>query len=124
VHNLFLEKMCGKKSDSSSSSSSSEEEKKDKKEKKTKQKKPKQVIASSQSFSKRYGSAFNNKHLSDFKVTIGDITYDCHKIVLFSNSDFFAKMENESSFTFPKEDDQEAAKSLLKFFYEGKHKFL
>jgi hypothetical protein len=112
-----------KESSSESSSSSSEEEKKNKKEKKVKVVKPKQVVASPQSFSKRYSSFYNNKHLSDFSITIGSETFPAHKIVLINHSDFFANMENESSFTFPKEDDETAAKSLLKFFYEGVYEY-
>jgi hypothetical protein len=111
----------GKKDESSSGSSSGSDsdKKEDKKEKKTKQKKAKQVIASSQSFSKRYSATFNNKHLSDFTVTIGDTSYATHKIILCSNSEHFEKLAGESSFSFPKEDDAEAAKSLIKFYYEG-----
>jgi hypothetical protein len=106
------------------SSSSSEEEKKEKKEKKVKTKKPKQVILSNKSFSQRYSSFFNNKNLSDFTITIGDETIFSHKFVLSNNSTFFENLINESStFTFPKEDDSTAAKSLVKFFYEGLYEY-
>ncbi len=90
------------KDSSSSSGSSSEEEKKEKKVSKEKTKKAKQVIASSQQFSKRYANFFNNKHLSDFTIHIGEEKFHSHKIVLCNNSDFFEKLENQSEFTFPK----------------------
>jgi len=41
---------------------------------------------------------------------------------LFSNSEFFEKLDGDS-FTFPSDDDQTAAKSLLKFFYEGVYEY-
>jgi hypothetical protein len=111
----------GKKSESSSSSSS-DSEKEDKKKKTPKGKKPKQVIASSQTFSKRYASMFNNKKLSDFTITIGSETIAAHKLILQANSEFFEKLEGDS-FKFAEDDDQTAAKSLIKFFYEGVYEY-
>jgi hypothetical protein len=108
----------GKKDKSSSSSSSEEEKVKKVKEKKVKTKKPKQVMASSQTFSKRYSNGYNNQKLSDFTITVGDETIFAHKIILQANSEFFEKLEGDK-FTFPKEDDTNTVKSLLKFFYEG-----
>jgi hypothetical protein len=102
----------------SSSSSSSEEEKKEKKNK-TKTKKPKQVISNPQSFSKRYAHLFNNQNLSDFTITVGSEKIFSHKFILSSNSDFFENLLNESSFTFPSEEDSSTVKSLIKFYYDG-----
>jgi len=111
----------GKSSSSESGSSSSEEEKKDKKKDK-KSKKAKQVMASSQTFSKRYAELFNNKKFSDFTLTVGSETLHAHKIILQGNSDYFEKIEGDS-FTFPTEDDAAAAKSLIKFYYEGVYEY-
>jgi len=62
------------------------------------------------------------KKNSDFTVKIGDESFASHKIVLQGNSDFFEKLEGDS-FTFPSEDDQTAAKSLLKFYYQGVYEY-
>jgi hypothetical protein len=113
----------GKKSDSSSSSSSSSDsEKEKKKEKKVKGKKPKSVIASSQTFSKRYSYLFNNKLFSDFTITIGEESFPAHKFILQFNSEFFQKLEGDS-FKFSSEDDKTAAKDLIKFYYEGLYQY-
>jgi len=66
---------------------------------------------------------FNNKNLSDFSVKIGEETFAAHKFILFSNSEFFEKYEGGDSFSFPSEDDAAAAKSLLKFYYEGIYEY-
>jgi len=41
---------------------------------------------------------------------------------LKGNSDFFEKLDGDS-FSFPTEDDQTAAKSLLKYYYEGVYEY-
>jgi hypothetical protein len=76
------------------------------------------VLSSAQAFSKRYNSFFGNKKLSDFSIKIGDEVIPGHKFILSSNSDFFDKVEGDS-FTFPKVDDSNIAKSLIKYYYEG-----
>jgi hypothetical protein len=97
-----------------------EEEKKETK-KETK-KKSKMINYSSNAYSNIYPKYFNNKNFSDFKITIDNDTILSHKFILASNSTFFENYDG-NEFTFPKEDDQEAAKSLIKYYYEGKYEY-
>jgi len=89
-----------------------------KKEKKEKKIKVKSVVSSGQVFSKRYSSFFGNKKHSDFTIKIGNDEMPSHKLILFSNSEFFEKFEGDS-YTFPPDEDSNAAKSLIKYYYEG-----
>jgi len=83
-------------------------------------KKPKVVIFVPATFSKRYDSFQNNKKYSDFtiKYEASGESVSAHQFILKSNSDFFEKLD-ANNYTFPKEDDEAAAKALIKFYYTG-----
>jgi len=86
---------------------------------KVKPKKAKLVYLTSQTFSKRYSELYNNSKYADFTIKFDNgESLHAHKVVLHSNSEFFEKHEG-NTFTFPKEDDEKAAKSLIKFYYDG-----
>jgi len=114
----------GKKDESSSGSDSSSEEKTKKDTKKEVKKKAKVVMSTPQNYSKRYDSLFNNKKYSDMNVKFegtGDV-YPAHKLVLSAHSEVFEGLvENltDNTYVFTKDNDEENAKSLLKFFYTG-----
>jgi len=104
----------------SKSSSSSDSDKKEKKTKTPKTKKPKLVYCTSQSFQKRYNSLYNNKTHSNItlKIEASGETFHAHKLILSACSEFFENL-TEDNYTFPKEEEEAAVKSLLKYYYEG-----
>jgi len=106
---------------SGSSSDSEKDEKKEKKEKTPKVKKPKVVLASQQSFSKRYSHLLNNKAFSDVTVKYpsGD-THHGHKTILCSGCETFEKaFESSNHYQFDSEVDDTVAKNIIQFLYNG-----
>jgi hypothetical protein len=82
--------------------------------------KTKETLLSQKGFSNIYKDLFNNNKYSDFKIKFekSGESFFAHKFILYANSQFFEE-QNSDTFTFPKEDDEETAKTLIKFYYDG-----
>jgi len=75
-------------------------------------------VLSAIGFGKIYAEYFNNKKFSDMTVKFegsGDV-YHAHKSILQTQSDCFESL-NDHQHLFSKDHDEEAAKSLVKFFF-------
>jgi hypothetical protein len=94
----------------------------DKKEKNIKEEDKKNKKIVSKVLTKFYSNYYNNKKHSDITLKIGEEEIFAHKLILTANSKFFEGYE-ESSFTFPKEDDIKITKALVKYFYEGEFEY-